>query len=64
MGVSKFALRSERVAMGRVGRLTRSLKSVDERQRQLRRQRTALVAELAQARAEFEAVRDARKAAS
>jgi hypothetical protein len=64
MGVSKTSLRLERVAMGRLGRLTRSLKTVETRQRELQRRRAELLADLAQARAEFEAARDARKAAS
>ena len=64
MGVSQASLRLERVAMGRLGRLTRSLKSVETRERELQRRRAELLADLAQARAEFEAALDTRKAAA
>jgi hypothetical protein len=64
MGVSQASLRPERVATGRLGRLTRSLESVETHQRELQRRRAELLADLALARAEFEAARDARKAAS
>jgi hypothetical protein len=56
--------RAEHVALGRIGRIVRSLKSVDAHQRELTRRRAQLLVDLEEARREHEVARDHRRRAA
>jgi hypothetical protein len=62
MSASAPVQRAEYVALGRLGRITRSLKTVEARQQDLERRRTQLIAEEIKARRAYEQARDRRKA--
>jgi hypothetical protein len=55
--MGKTPPRPELVAMGRVGRLTRSVKAVEARQQELRERRVELLDQLAEARRQYDALR-------
>jgi hypothetical protein len=64
MAGSVPALRAEQVALARVGRATRSLNVVEARLQDLRRRRTELLTEEAEARRALEDAQRRRRAAS